>query len=370
MSRTVTDGTNDKPGDPPRCRLLFDACQSLPGISPAFGKRVTAGPDGGHEYHQYSAQSPALWCLEVHEISEPAPPKNAIKVAFWNLERGKYIDAAAGLLASEDADVNLLCELDLGMARTSQRHTARDIAARLEQSYAFGTEFIELGLGDRNEQASLHGQVNEKGLHGNAILSKANLTRCALIRLDADDQWFGKNQDERRLGGRIAVAATVKVAGVDVVVVCTHFESRGDPRTRGLEMGKLLAAVDEYAGKTGPVLIAGDLNTNTTSRGKIGDPVHREVLLGADPGRLINPVSYEPLFALAADAGFDWTGCNAAGTTQRPHVEPRYERKLDWILTRGLKARDAGIVAVSGGEGPDLSDHDMITVMIEPETPQ
>ncbi|NJO36935.1 MAG: endonuclease/exonuclease/phosphatase family protein, partial [Rhizobiales bacterium] len=104
-------------------------------------------------------------------------------VTFWNVERGRHAGAQAALLGAQNASAHLLCELDLGMARTGQRHTTRDLAERLGCSYVFGVEFLELGLGDRREQAAHAGESNEAGLHGAAILSPHPLNRPAVVRL-------------------------------------------------------------------------------------------------------------------------------------------------------------------------------------------
>ena len=100
----------------------------------------------------------------------PAPLQRA-RILFWNAERGKFPKEAATLLETLDADALLLCELDVGMARSGQRHTPADLAERLGCGYAFGVEFIELGLGDRAEQSLYRGGENAAGLHGAAILS-------------------------------------------------------------------------------------------------------------------------------------------------------------------------------------------------------
>ena len=73
------------------------------------------------------------------------------------------------------ADVVLLTELDVGMARSGNRHTVRELARTMGAGYAFGVEYVELGLGDDREKAWHAGESNAVGLHGNAILSKAPL---------------------------------------------------------------------------------------------------------------------------------------------------------------------------------------------------
>ena len=83
--------------------------------------------------------------------------------------------------------------------------------------YAYAVEYLELGLGDAEERRSIEGDSNEVGYHGNAILSRAPLERPALLRLEASGGWFDGQRGEQRIGGRMAVLATVAMGGRDVV---------------------------------------------------------------------------------------------------------------------------------------------------------
>ncbi|MGH6920091.1 MAG: endonuclease/exonuclease/phosphatase family protein, partial [Geminicoccaceae bacterium] len=199
------------------------------------------------------------------ELAPPPAAKNLAgpaRIAFWNAERGKDLDASTALLGALDAAAFLLCELDLGMARSGQAHTTRELALRLGTGYAFAVEFLELGLGDAREQAWHAGEVNQAGLHGAAILSAFALERPAVIRLETTGDWFDGRHGERRVGGRIAVAASLAIDRTAVTLVSVHFESHGDPAQRGAQMARLIEAIDAYAPGQ-PVLIGGDLNTST-----------------------------------------------------------------------------------------------------------
>ena len=89
-------------------------------------------------------------------------PGDSARVVFWNAERGRHLDAMAALLAGQGAAVNLLCEMDLGMARSFQRHTARDLADRLGQGYAFAVEFLELELGDTASRRAMKANTTRR----------------------------------------------------------------------------------------------------------------------------------------------------------------------------------------------------------------
>jgi endonuclease/exonuclease/phosphatase family metal-dependent hydrolase len=287
-------------------------------------------------------------------------------MVFWNAERGKYLDASARLLGELDAGACLLCELDLGMARSGQAHTAHELAVRLGAGYAFGVEFLELGLGDARERAWHAGEENAAGLHGAAILSAYPLERPALIRLETDGAWFDGRHGERRVGGRMAVVATLRIGGRPVTLVTVHFESHSDPEHRAAQMRRLLEAIEIYA-PGAPALIGGDLNTSTVSRDWARGTGERPVLPAE---RVLDPVPYEPLFEVAAAQGYDWRACNQLGVpTQRsrPDGTPRPPLgRIDWFLARGLEATDPQTVPAIDNAGVAISDHEVLAVTVRP----
>jgi endonuclease/exonuclease/phosphatase family metal-dependent hydrolase len=318
---------------------------------------------------EHARQLAALACLHELEVAPPverAPLERSARIAFWNAERCKFLDASAALLGGLDLAACLLCELDLGMARSGQAHTARELADRLGAGYVFGVEFLELGLGDAWERRQHAGAVNEAGLHGAAILSPYPLERPALVRLSAEGAWFDGDHGERRIGGRIALLATLPVDGRPVTLADVHFESHSDPQGRAAQMTRLLDAIDAYGGGQ-PVLLGGDFNTSTASRGWARGTGERQILPAA---RLLDPVAYEPLFEVAAARGYDWRACNTLGVpTQRTRPDgtpaPPLGR-IDWFFSRGLVAADPQTVAAVDAKGVAISDHEVLTVVIRP----
>ena len=71
--------------------------------------------------------------------AKPFETGRAIRVAAWNIERGIQLDGVLEVLANERtlgaSELLLLTEVDYGMARTSNRHVAKEIAARLGLSF-------------------------------------------------------------------------------------------------------------------------------------------------------------------------------------------------------------------------------------------
>lgn len=318
-----------------------------------------------------------LSCLREVDVSTVARPSSAstrpaLRVAAWNAERGTWLDDAAPVLAALDADVLLLSELDVGMARSGQRHTPGELAAALGHGHVFGVEFVELGLGGPVERERHTGEENAAGLHGNAVLGRLPLERPALLRFDRSGAWFTADRGEPRVGGRCAVAATVQwPAGGALAVVSTHLESHGDPAERAAQMAALLDAVDQYT-DGGPTVVGGDLNTFSAPAVEIYASRLRRELLPADPDRFADPVRYEPLFEVAAAHGFSWEEANVMAPTQRTRRDgsPRPPlMHLDWILVRGVTATEPRIVPAVDDHGRALSDHDMVTANLRPTQP-
>ena len=351
--------------------LIEETLAGSPALGPA---RRAALAELGTDAAMHDAAVEGLDVLHRVEVVPPPEPRAAhahahvLRVAFWNAERAKYLEASADLLRAAAADVVLLCEMDLGMARSGQHHTSRWLADALGLGYVFGVEFVELSLGDARERRWHAGEENREGLHGGAILAGRELHRPALIRIDGGGAWFDGLRDEPRVGGRIAVAGKMEVAGVSVAFVSTHLESHSDPGDRASQTEALLDAVDAYHGD-GPVVLGGDFNTTSASFVALNvDPGKRE-LQRADPGRFLDPVPHEPLFEVLEARGYDRTACNTRHATQRTRPdgtpEPPHGR-IDWFFTRGLIARDPATIAAVDGAGTAISDHELLAVTITP----
>lgn len=303
--------------------------------------------------------------LDTGGAGAPADAVRPLRVVAWNLERCRHLEASAALLAAQDPGVVLLSELDWGMARTGQRHTARELAARLGCTYAYGVEFLELDLGGAEERAAFAGQRNEVGFHGNAVLVRGALLRPRLVRLERRGDWFDGERGERRVGGRCAVLAQVERGGRRITVASVHLDSHGTPADRADEMRVLVHAIDAYD-RDAPVVIGGDLNSFSLGLADFGDPERVAEALRDDPRRWSHPVPYEPLFDAAVRAGFSWEHCNAPGVATLRHAADGGSRrgamKIDWFLTRDLSPRDPRVIDAVGFDGTMLSDHEAIAV--------
>ncbi len=289
--------------------------------------------------------------------TQPSPQKQSlgphIKLVAWNIRYCRHVGESAKLLADLKADVVLLSEMGYGLACSGQQNTAARLAEELGCGYIYGVEFLS------------GNQANDVGYRGNVILSRAGFQRSGLIRLSV-------LESERTIGGRVAALTTINVGGTDVVFASVHLENLCSPSQRAQMMQTLLDGIEEYA-PGAPAVVAGDLNTSSfaMSRQVLDDPDAIRQLINEDPNRFLNPVSHEPLFAVARKYGYDWEQCNIISkSTRRCYNTPLslrgLDRNLDWFLVRGLHASEPVVVdATPADMAWPLSDHELICLEVK-----
>jgi endonuclease/exonuclease/phosphatase family metal-dependent hydrolase len=301
---------------------------------------------------------PEIDDVEVKNGAAKAAPRKTLRLIAWNMERGRHWEGGVRLIREmaelRDPDIVLLGEMDLGMARSGNAHTTREMAAALGMNYAYGVEFLELTGGELEERKLYPGE-NEWGYHGNAILSRYPLRDVRMLRFPGIEKWYegkGANESERvqrRLGGRMALFATVRL-GRDVTLVSTHLESSAkDSAMRKVQTGLLLDALRAYAKDT-PVILGGDLNAGPE----------------------------EPMFEGVRAAGFRPEESNDLATaTRQKVVDGRValvQDHIDYLLFRGLRVvRDATSPKVVPAVHPPgatdpasmLGDHAIVTAKVE-----
>lgn len=339
------------------------SCEALPVVPLEERRQMLAHIGDPSANERFVAQHRAFREVELRLPLATPPPPQTLRVAFWNVERCKYPAASARLAGRVGAGLFLLAEMDLGCARSGQAHTTAALADALGCGYAYGCEFIELGLGDRREREWHAGEENSVGYYGNAMVTGHALRRVAMITLDDSGIWF--EPPAPRIGRQMALVATVDFAGGPITVAAAHFDSEA-PRHRAANMEALLDALERYAPGQ-PVLLAGDFNTKTVDVAHRDDTAFKQRLLAQDPLRFLHPEPYEPLFAIAADRGYDWRDANVVATTarQRPDGEPSPPFfRNDFIFVSGLTASEPAIVEAIDENGVAISDHEMLVVTI------
>lgn len=274
----------------------------------------------------------------------PAPaaePVSGIVVVAYNMERGMNLDEQIRLFKEapnfRDADVLLVSEVDRGCTRTQYRNVARDLARALGMNYVFGVEYMELPR-KFNRPTDAVETICE---HGNAVLSRYPILDYEEIRHASTKNWYippgpGRDNQEPRLGGTMAIAAGIALPGRTLRVYSMHLDSDLDNADiRAASAAELTA---HAASAAGPVIMGGDCNTYSYLN---------DLQTGAHNDRAV-----QTFF----DAGF--TDAHAGlpikkrGTTNRDYL---VRAVIDLMFVRGMTVVESGVCAPKICD--ELSDH-------------
>jgi endonuclease/exonuclease/phosphatase family metal-dependent hydrolase len=344
--------------------------------------------------------------LRTHEYFEPAlrplpSTGETVKIVAWNIERGMAYERIENTLkfhhAFRHADIILLTETDAGMARSGNRHIARDLGRALNFYTAFGPAYMNLDKGNGAEAKNAVGE-NTLALQGHSILSRYPMENIELIHLPSTkDHMHGK---ERQVGWETAIAATVKTHKGPVHAVCLHMSLRSSRKQRVRQMETVIQAIQK---RKGPAIIGGDWNTTTYNAHMAWATIlgfWRRVFMGVTHVIHLhypNPDHYfeKRLFTTLHDNGFETEDFNFPGgcTVHYNVADPENFQnlgdwipnwcfdfvrwavrgtggqcsfKLDWFAARGLKGSNAAIVYDLPRGQKRISDHDPILVDVTP----
>jgi endonuclease/exonuclease/phosphatase family metal-dependent hydrolase len=336
--------------------LIDRRLPDLPTPDPSVLEAARHAPKTPLEHARFMRDIPALHALEQQAPTRSKSLPTRLTVAAFNAERLKFPAATRALLDGAGVHMALLSEVDVGMARSGNRHHFRDLTAPGGEGYVYGVEFVELDLGDRQEIEAHRGERNERSLHATGIVTGVTLEDAILVPLEEGGSWYpGRDGVQHRIGGRIAAAARASGAPRPLWFVSVHLESKSDEADRAAQMRILLEALDRIA-PDAAVVMGGDFNTKALP---FGDE-NREVVLR-------RPDRWEPLFAHLREAGFSWDTSNVPDPTRRKgpsgHEDLPY-RKLDWIVTRGVVCEHPRVVPAEDPDGKPISDHEMVAVDI------
>jgi len=187
-------------------------------------------------------------------------PPGSLRIVDWNIDRGLQLQAVIDFLASTNADILILQEVDLNARRTHRLNIAEEIARKLQMDYVFGREFEELVQGSKASPA----------YHGQAILAKWPISNPRLIRFSRQShfwqpRWYLPRIEpfQERLGGRIALVADINVAGSKLVIYDLHLESRANDELRFSQAQEVLSDAARQDPRC-PLVIAGDFNLDAS----------------------------------------------------------------------------------------------------------
>lgn len=275
---------------------------------------------------------PLLHHVEHVEVSAPVPRRGNLRVASYNIERGRNLDAIIErwkLCPARHNDLVLISEADHGMARTGNRHIARDFAEALGYSYAYAIEFIELTKGNRRERR-VPGE-NRIGHIGNAILSRYPMSKLQVVRLPC---YFDYSQRYMaRIGSRIALVANIHFGDRAVTVANVHLENHSSPQQRSAQVEMLLEVL-RSRGDGLPIIIAGDMNTTGLNVTQLTRSVFRRPWIVLNSPSIGVLESIEPMFDLLHRAGYEYRHCNLDEHTLQ---DRGYRAHLDWFFVKNVE---------------------------------
>ncbi len=183
-------------------------------------------------------------------------PRDSFRVVDWNIDRGTQLQGILDFIKEAKADVILLQEVDLNAKRTHRLDIAREIARTLQLNFVFATEFQELTQGSQHSPA----------YQGQATISPWPIKNARLIRFRRQTNfwrphWYLPHIEpfQERLGGRIALVATIELGGQTMATYNLHLESKEDDALRVSQLNEVLTDAGS-APKNTATLIAGDLN--------------------------------------------------------------------------------------------------------------
>jgi endonuclease/exonuclease/phosphatase family metal-dependent hydrolase len=317
----------------------------------------------------------------------PAAQAERVKAVHWNIEHGNgYRQVESALVTHDDlrdADVILLNECDLGMARSGNGDIAFDLARATGFHAAWAPLFLETTSGRNDDARFAGGEDNLESLFGLAILSRWPLAGVRVVELPSPERH--QFEVERMVGRHVALVAVVEHPRSPFVAVAVHLEVH---RTRAHRAAQMRLLLQDLAAERRPVLIAGDFNSHTFDRGRAWDPWFGAwVLMFASARaldhRLLFPdhgATREPLFDELRRAGFTWDRL----VDRQPTLQLRFERveelrafpdfvqravlgtmrwaekrgrlRLDWFAARGWPSGRGYTVPGLDGHGR-ASDH-------------
>ena len=327
---------------------------------------------------------------------DAAPSRSLYRFVAWNLERGIEFQGQLDALRTHPymagADVYLLTEADIGMARSGNRAVAQEIAQDLGLHYSFAPCYLNLSKGAGIERKA-EGE-NELGLHGNAILSRYPIRNARPVHLkNGMDKMRGR---EKRLGRQTALAAEIEFPNCRATAVAVHLDANSSQAHRSKQMRDIVKGLSANL----PVVLGGDWNTSTYNSSRAFYSIFGfwlRVFMGAEnviTNHYLHPETRfeRDLFRLLEAQGFEYRQSNRMGepTIQYDVDDPKTRLnmgewvpnwcfafirwalrrhdgtcplKLDWFATRGARVENPIIVRdLRTTDGRPLSDHAAIGV--------
>jgi len=288
-------------------------------------------------------------------------PGRTFKVLSWNLREGSKLDELWSIPHFRSADILLLNEVDMGMARSGNRHLAREIADHLGYSYAYVVDYLEDTIGTHRQRKQCRGRVNDYGFSGKAIISRYPLLNVRGIRLP--ETYSTLRDTRRRIGSSVVLMADIRTSQGQMTLAVVQLSGRGNPLFRRLQMSVMMDRLPLLQ----PCLIGGDFNTHTLDGSRSWSYGNIPWYFMQDTQRFKTPQRYEPLFKFMMESGFRFSYFNDhKATWHAPYMGSLLKSRLDWFCGSSLIPLHSESVPALDDKGRRIIDRDGIWLECRP----
>ncbi|KAF7725200.1 hypothetical protein EC973_000366 [Apophysomyces ossiformis] len=213
--------------------------------------------------------------LLIYDYRKEVPPirGDAIKVLQWNVERNYEHEAIIATLRKLDPDIAILQEIDIHCKRSGGRNHMQELCETLSLKGGFVCEFQELDSPLRRPRDE------GGGVHGNAILSKYDVTFGILHHRYHGYNWDrdGEKLREPRKGKRYTLIGTVQAPHLPPLrCYSVHLEVFTGIIGRISAFSEIFEDAALHVKGTPHQLIFGDLNTMAHSIARLSSKYARD----------------------------------------------------------------------------------------------
>eukprot|EP00835_Amoeboradix_gromovi_P000925 NODE_35_length_31537_cov_0.293403.p7 type:complete len:376 gc:universal NODE_35_length_31537_cov_0.293403:28922-27795(-) len=296
----------------------------------------------------------------------------SISVVQWNIERGYQLEKIIELLRNCKADIICLQEIDIHCIRSHNTNCAIEIAKSLKMKCICVIEFEEL---------------NENGVHGNAILSKMDFDLFHVINHTKIFDWAekGKSRGEPRIGNRCTMVCNFSIAKCPILVYSAHLEIFTGILGRVTQISEIF----EFAAKANVKnqILCGDLNTMGHGIARFSPSYCNDQMRWKSIGYSESEFFYDRVLKFNVSDGE--LNCNLQGYSLSEEVLKAarnpgfhevfdlneitlinyggaFQGKLDWLLIKGFKVKNKNMF----NEDYDASDHKLLFCTLSAGEPQ
>eukprot|EP00834_Sanchytrium_tribonematis_P000254 NODE_5_length_72347_cov_1.339331.p22 type:complete len:376 gc:universal NODE_5_length_72347_cov_1.339331:47986-49113(+) len=311
--------------------------------------------------------------LKDHEMNNDGDI-GPITIVQFNIERGYQLDKVIKLIRECNADVICIQEIDIDCVRSHKRNCAQELAKQLKMKCICVIEFEEL---------------DEQGVHGNAILSRLDFELVDVILHSEVFNWneLGKSKGEARIGQRCTMVCKFTIRHRSVLIYSAHLEVFTGILGRVTQISEIF----NFANRADASLqiLCGDLNTLGHGIARLSPSYCNDTMRWRSIGYSESEFFYDRVLKFYTEDGEFNESLKGYGLTDEILKACRnpgfhevfdlneitltsyggaFQGKLDWVLVKGFKVKSKYMKNVDF----NASDHKLLCCTLingEPDDP-